>query len=69
MKTTTIQFDERSQEEINKLKSAFSAATTASVIRKALALAVMIAEEADENHNVTISGDKFKEPIRVNISR
>lgn len=69
MKTTTIQFDQRSQEEIDKLKRAFSSNTNASVIRKALALAAMIVQEAGDDSNITIIGDKSKEPIRVNISR
>ena len=69
MKTTTIQFDERSQKEIDRLKVVFGATSNAAVVRKALALASMVAEEADENQTVTVSGRIDKEPIRVSLSR
>ena len=68
MKTTTIQFDERNLDEINKLKKVFGAATNAAVIRKALALAALAADEADASHTVTISGRVDRKPIRVSLA-
>jgi transaldolase len=68
MKTTTVQFDERAQRDIDKLKVVFGATTNASVIRKALALAALAAEEADESHSVTISGHGKRPAIRVSLS-
>jgi transaldolase len=68
MITTTIQFDEQSQKEIDKLKKIFGATTNAAVVRKALSLAALAADEADENRSVTISGDKTRTPIRVSLA-
>jgi transaldolase len=68
MKTTTVQFDERAQTEIEKLKKVFGATTNAAVIRKALALAALAAEEADDSHSVTISGRTPRKPVRVSLS-
>ena len=69
MKTTTIQFDERSQGEIDKLKTIFGATSNAAVVRKAIALASLVAEQADENQMVSITGRNKKEPIHVSLSR
>ena len=69
MKTTTIQFDERSQGEIDKLKTVFGATSNAAVVRKAIALASLVAEQADENQMVSITGRNKKEPIHVSLSR
>ncbi|MCQ8278000.1 hypothetical protein NFI95_06015 [Acetobacteraceae bacterium KSS8] len=69
MKTTTIQFDERSQREIDKLKRVFSASTNAAVVRKALALAAVIAEEADENHQVAIRKRSREGDLYVSLAR
>ena len=69
MKTTTIQFDERSQSEIDKLKKVFSASTNAAVVRKALALAALIATEADENHQVTIRKRSKEGNLYVSLAR
>ena len=68
VKTTTVQFDSRSQQEIDKLKTVFGATTNAAVIRKALALAALAAEEADESHSVTILAHGTRAPIRVSLS-
>ena len=68
MKTTTIQFDDHTQQEIDKLKRVFGATTTASVIRKALALAVLAADEADANRSVTIAGRSDRQPLRVSLA-
>ena len=67
MKTTTIQFDERNLDAIDKLKKVFGASTNAAVIRKALALASLAADEADDNHSVTISGRRDRNPVRVSL--
>ncbi len=68
MKTTTVQFDERAQQEIDKLKKVFGTTTNAGVIRKAIALAVLVGEEADANHSITISGHDTRAPIRVSLT-
>jgi len=68
MKTTTIQFDENSQAEIDKLKKVFGSSSNAAVVRRALALAAVIAQEADENRNVTILGRNNRDNIRVSLA-
>jgi hypothetical protein len=67
-KTTTMQFDEHTQEEIDKLKKVFGASTNVAVIRKALALAALAAEEADANLRITITGRSDRKPIRVGLA-
>ena len=66
MAMTSVVFDERTTEAIAKLKEAFGVSTNAAVIRKALGLAKLVAEHADENHNVLIGGkDDF---VKINIA-
>ncbi len=60
--TTTIQFDEQTRQHIDALRETFGATSTASVIRKALALASIVARQATPERTVTISG---KDPAVV----
>ena len=68
LKTTTVQFDEHAQGEIEKLKKVFGTTTNAGVIRKAIALAILVGEEADENRSITIAGNGTRAPIRVSLT-
>ncbi len=64
--TTTIQFDEQTRQNIDALRDTFGATSTASVIRKALALASIVSRQATPERTVTISG---KEPaITVSLA-
>jgi hypothetical protein len=66
MAMTSFVFDERTIDAIAKLKDAFGVSTNAAVIRRALALAQVAAEQADEKHNVLIGGkDDF---VKINIA-
>ena len=58
-RTTTIQFDDKARENIDALKEVFGATSTASVIRKALALASIAAKQATPERTIVLGG---KEP-------
>ena len=68
MQTTTIQFNERNLAEIARLRAVFGASSNEAVIRKALALAALVAQEADASNSVTISGRSDRKPIRVSLA-
>jgi len=66
MAMTSVVFDERTTAAIAELKQAFGVSTNAAVIRRALALAQVAAEKADEKHNVLIGGkDGY---VKINIA-
>nr|WP_294505809.1 hypothetical protein [uncultured Rhodopila sp.] len=54
MAQTTFEVDKATLEAIAELKSAFGVKTNAQVIRKALALARVAAQNADEQNTLTI---------------
>ena len=54
--TTTIQFDEQTRQNIDSLRDIFGATSTVAVIRKALALASIVARQATPERTVIISG-------------
>jgi hypothetical protein len=54
--TTTIQFDDQTRQNIDALRDIFGATSTAAVIRKALALASIVARQATPERTVTIGG-------------
>jgi hypothetical protein len=63
---TTVQFDERTAENIDKLREVYGATSTAAVIRRALALASLVAREATADRTVTITGKG--EPVTVSLA-
>jgi hypothetical protein len=63
---TTVQFDERAVENIDKLREVYGATSTAAVIRRALALASMVADEATPERTVTIKGKR--DPITESLA-
>ena len=63
---TTVQFDERTAENIDKLREVYGATSTAAVIRRALALASLVAREATPDRTVTITGKG--EPVTVSLA-
>jgi hypothetical protein len=64
--TTTIQFDEQTRQNIDALKETFGATSTASVIRKALALASMAAKQATPERTITMGGKE--PPITISLA-
>ncbi len=66
MAMTSVVFDERTTKVVENLKDVFGVSTNAAVIRKALALAQVIADQADEKHNILIGGkDDF---VKINLT-
>jgi hypothetical protein len=55
-RATTFQFEERTLDNIDKLRQVYGATSTAAVIRRALALATVVADEATPERKVTIKG-------------
>jgi hypothetical protein len=49
------------------LQKAFGVASNAEVIRKALALADIVSEQAGADHTVTIAGEG-KQPVKVSLA-
>jgi hypothetical protein len=62
---TSFDFDDRTMKAIEALKDTFNVKTNAAVIRRALALAQVVAENADDKHSVLLIGKD--EPVRVNL--
>ncbi len=65
MSMTSFDFDDRTMKAIEALKDTFNVKTNAAVIRRALALAQVVAENADDKHSVLLIGKD--EPVRVNL--
>jgi hypothetical protein len=65
-RVTTLQIDERTAENIDKLREVYGATSTVAVIRRALALASLVAREATADHTVTITGKG--EPVTVSLA-
>ena len=65
MAMTSFIVDDYTSKTITDLKKSFGVKTNAGVIRKAIMLASIAAEHADENHNVIIAG---KDAVKVNIA-
>lgn len=64
MAQTTFEVDKATLEAIAELKTAFGVKTNAQVIRKALALARVAANNADEDNTLTIiSKDKEEKQV------
>jgi hypothetical protein len=61
MAQTTFEVDKATLEAIAELKEAFGAKTNAQVIRRALALARVAAQNADSNNTLTIVGPDNKQ--------
>jgi hypothetical protein len=62
---TTFTVDTRTAEAIDSLKEAFGVKTTAAVLRKAIALARIVARNADEDGIVSIEGPTRKEQVTL----
>jgi len=67
MAMTSFVFDNRTTKAIEALKETFGVKTNAAVIRRALALARVVAEKADENHTVMVVG-KNDEAVKVSLA-
>jgi hypothetical protein len=65
-RATTFQFDERTLDNIDKLREVYGATSTAAVIRRALALASLVAKEATPDREVTIKGKG--EPVTISLA-
>ncbi len=61
MAQTTFEVDKATLEAIAELKSSFGVKTNAQVIRKALALARVAAQNADSNNTLTIISPQKEE--------
>jgi hypothetical protein len=66
MAMTSFVFDDRTIKAIESLKETFGVKTNAAVIRRALALAQVVAEQADDKHSILLVGKD--EPIKVNLA-
>lgn len=64
MRQTSFVVDEKTAQMLEELKTTFGVATNAAVIRRALALAKVAAENADSDHTITIV-DKDKHEQKV----
>jgi hypothetical protein len=62
---TTFTVDPRTADAIDHLKESFGVKTTASVLRKAIALARIAARNSDETGIITIEGPKGKEQVTL----
>jgi len=60
-------FNKTALDQIETLKSAFGVSKNADVISKALALAQLVAAQADENQTVVLAG-KDNRPIRLSLT-
>lgn len=64
MPQTSFDMDARTQKALNSLKDFFGVKSNAAVIKRALALAQVAAENSDENKNLTIiSSQEGKEKV------
>ncbi len=59
--------DAHTAEVIASLRTAFGVRSNAAVLRKALALARIAAENADEDHTITVLG-KNNETLQINLA-
>jgi len=59
--------DAHTAEVIASLRTAFGVKSNAAVLRKALALARIAAENADDDHNITVLG-KNNETLQINLA-
>jgi acetolactate synthase small subunit len=64
MRQTSFVVDEKTEKALEDLKETFGVSTNAAVIRRALALAKVAAENADSEHTITIL-DKSKREQKV----
>jgi hypothetical protein len=56
MAMTSFDFDERTLAAIDALKTSFGVKTNAAVVRRALALACLVADQADDKNSVVLVG-------------
>jgi hypothetical protein len=66
-RATTFQFDERTLDNIDQLRGVYGVTSTAAVIRRALAVASFVAEEATPDGRITIKGKG--EPVTLLINQ
>jgi hypothetical protein len=66
-RATTFQFDDRTLDNIDRLRGVDGVTSTAAVIRRALAVASVVAEEATPNGRITIRGKG--EPLTLLINQ
>ncbi len=66
-RATTFQFDERTLDNIDKLREVYGVTSTAAVIRRALAVASVIARESTPDGQITIKGKG--EPLTLLINQ
>jgi hypothetical protein len=67
MAMTGFDFDDRTMKVIESLQESFGVKTNAAVIRRALALARVVAQNADDDHSVVIVG-KDDEPVKIRLA-
>jgi hypothetical protein len=66
MKAESYTFDGEYLEAMESLKKPFGVSSNAEVISRALALALLVAEHADDKHSVLVVGKD--EPIKINLT-
>jgi hypothetical protein len=61
-------FQDDTIQVIEALKSTFGVSTNGEMISRALALAKVVAAEADDEHTVVLAG-KDNKPIKINLAK
>jgi|GEM_PF-1982997 len=68
MAVTSFEVDERTAAFIAQLRQTFGVNTNAAVIRKALALASIASQHADDDHTITIAPGGGKSAVKISLA-